>query len=799
MATVTSVPTLKPEPSARRWLWAVAYAPVVVAGIGLRFWQLGSSAWQYDEIIYAVVARSVATGHGLVEKYPVGLPHQPFLYQPPWYPYLLAAWFRATGPSIMNARVLGVLLSGCALVLLWDLIRRQLGPRAALFAILPLTFDGWLLYIQRESYIENLIMAVIAAGLVLYQRALDWPTWQRFAVAGVVLGLAGCLKYTGLYVVAAVVLSWLILRRQNRGHGIMAASALGVIAVDQIALLAWWGHSYLSQTELQLTRVLGIQPSGGTVTSPGALIHLLFQQYHVFIPSFLIALAGISIAARYMFKCYRQRDWTPVQHQALLFSWAGMGIVTFGLSNLRFPQYFALVLVPLYLLVWTEVWRMDRPFRWWLAGAAVAAGVTSFWLSTNAQSVNPLQKVQQYAAAHIPVKAEVVADEQVGDLLHQPYCREQQAGACLHHATYAITWNTYLQKTAQLGDSAYKVEMKGAHQLWSSSGFNGTATVWKLDPKPGPVLGIDVEADGYYSVAKAGEYGRRLAAYVRDGLHANTIGIVWDFCDPSFTSSNVGKCPRTLSVPAVKAIADAARAYGLNVQLRPLIRVGPPRNWSDPQLSWEGFIKPTDKKAWFRNLLRAETPYLKLLRLYPGSKAAVASEPWAIADSSRWLWLLRKTHGACQCATSIASQVDRYRSGVLPSRNAPGVDWYVHFHIPANASQATVTAAWEQSMHMVPRWLLKRTTLDEEGIRGTVGAYRHPESWYLSGAADPTVQARWFTGACQAVKHFHLKGIYFYEIPFNDDPAHPFSFPAYFINNAGSAAIRGCSLIFGEG
>ncbi len=150
MATVTSVPTLKPEPSARRWLWAVAYAPVVVAGIGLRFWQLGSSAWQYDEIIYAVVARSVATGHGLVEKYPVGLPHQPFLYQPPWYPYLLAAWFRATGPSIMNARVLGVLLSGCTLVLLWDLIRRQLGPRAALFAILPLTFDGWLLYIQRD-------------------------------------------------------------------------------------------------------------------------------------------------------------------------------------------------------------------------------------------------------------------------------------------------------------------------------------------------------------------------------------------------------------------------------------------------------------------------------------------------------------------------------------------------------------------------------------------------------------------------------------------------------------------------
>jgi 4-amino-4-deoxy-L-arabinose transferase-like glycosyltransferase len=772
---------------------------VAAVGIVVRFWQLAGSGWQYDEIVYTDVARSVATGHGLVEKYSVGLPHQAFLYQPPWYPCLLATWFKATGASITNARVLGVLLSGCTLVLLWDLIRRQLGPRAALFVILPLTFDGWLLYVERMSYIENLIIAVIAAGLVLYQRALDSPSWQRFAIAGVTLGIAGCLKYTGLYIVAAVLLSWLILQREHRGHRIMVATAAGMIVFDQIMLFFWWGHPYLFQTQLQIQRVLGIQSSGGTVTSPSALLHLLFQQYHVFIPSFLIALAGLAIVARYLYGSYRRRDWVPVQHQAVLFSWAAMGIVTLGLSNLRFPQYFALVLVPLYLLVWTEAWNLRRSFRWWLAGAATAAGLASFWLSTNDQSVNPLEKVQQYAAAHIPIKAEVVADEQVGDLLRQPYCREQQADACLRRAAYAITWNTYLQKTAQLGDSAFKVEMEGARRLWSSGGFNGTATVWKLDqPKPGPVLGIDVEADRSYSVAKAREYGRRLAAYIRNGLHANTMGIVWDFCDPSFTSGNVGNCQQTLSVPALKAIANAARAYGLNVQLRPLVRVGPPSIWGNPHLSWEGFINPTHQKVWFRNLLRAETPYLKLLRSYPESRAVVATEPWTIADSPQWQWLLGKTHGVCHCATSIASQIARYRAGVLPSRKAPGVDWYAHFHIPDSASQTTVTAAWEQSMHMVPRRLLKHTTLDEEGIRGTAGAYAHPESWAISGPADPTVQARWFTGACQTVKHFHMKGIYFYVIPFNDDPAHPSSFPAYFVNNAGSAAIRGCAAIFGE-
>ena len=308
-------------------------------------------------------------------------------------------------------------------------------------------------------------------------------------MAGVTLGLAGCLKYTGLYVVAAVMLSWLILQREHRGHRIMVAAAAGMIIFDQVVLFFWWGHPYAFPDAIPDSARSGYSVfrwhgnvSRCADSSPIPAVSCLHSQ----LPD---SARGDDYRGAIPVWCYRQRDWVPVQHQAVLFSWAAMGIVTLGLSNLRFPQYFALVLVPLYLLVWTEVWNMRRPFRWWLAGAAAAAGLASFWLSTNAQSVNPLQKVQQYAAAHIPVRAEVVADEQVGDLLRQPYCREQQAGACLRHATYAITWNTYLQKTAQLGDSAYKVEMKGARRLWSSGGFNGTATVWKLDSQAGPSPG----------------------------------------------------------------------------------------------------------------------------------------------------------------------------------------------------------------------------------------------------------------------------------------------------------------------
>jgi hypothetical protein len=74
----------------------------------------------------------------------------------------------------------------------------------------------------------------------------------------------------------------------------------------------------------------------------------------------------------------------------------------------------------------------------------------------------------------------VLADETTGDLISQPYCREQSTEACLGVATYAITWDTYLQSTATLADEDYKKMMKGAVRVKSWTGFNGTITVWRL-------------------------------------------------------------------------------------------------------------------------------------------------------------------------------------------------------------------------------------------------------------------------------------------------------------------------------
>ncbi len=53
-----------------------------------------------------------------------------------------------------------------------------------------LAFDGWLLFVQRVSYVENTLMAIIVAGFLLYERALRRPPARRFALAGAMFGFA---------------------------------------------------------------------------------------------------------------------------------------------------------------------------------------------------------------------------------------------------------------------------------------------------------------------------------------------------------------------------------------------------------------------------------------------------------------------------------------------------------------------------------------------------------------------------------------------------------------------------------
>jgi hypothetical protein len=267
---------------------------------------------------------------------------------------------------------------------------------------------------------------------------------------------------------------------------------------------------------------------------------------------------------------------------------------------------------------------------------------------------------------------------------------------------------------------------------------------------------------------------------------------VWDLCTPGFFSETVSRyC--TLTPAAVSALAHQAQAAGLGVQLRPLIRVGPPSGWSNPHLSWEGHINPPNQRTWFASLLHAQKPYLKILRSIPDSEFILGTELNHLARSPVWPSYIRQARAACDCRVSVAAFHENFSQGIIPPVANPGLDWYPPFSLAASAPQRAVTRAWEVSLAPFPRFLLARMSLDEVSIRATAGAYHNPPNWALGGAPAPQVQARYFTAACRTAEHFHMRAVWFYEIPLNDDPANPDPFPAFFVHNAGAQAIHDCA------
>ncbi|HEX4089385.1 MAG TPA: phospholipid carrier-dependent glycosyltransferase [Trebonia sp.] len=466
------------------------FIALLAAGVAIRLWRLGvSPAWQWDEAVYWRVSSDVQH-RALTEHDTYGVPWQPFLYQPPMFFAIEARWFDLVGSSIYHARLFGVTCAAVTQVLLLGLIARLHGLRVALLTVLPVIFDGWLLYIERVSYIENALLILVVLGFLLYAWALDRPSLWRFFLAGVALGSAASFKQTGAYVVVAAVLCWVIVRRQHRGHLVMLGGALLVVAWYVTVMVLKYdapGHPfYINQSLVQVRRVLGLQQSGGTLTSPVDALHLLTQQYKYFVPSLVVAACGIAIAVRRTWRCFLARSWVPVRPNAVLYAWLVTGLVVFGVSSLKFPQYFVLILLPAYCFFWTELaqWRIDQWWkRFWPIAAAVI-GTMSFLLTVPVFNVNSLAEVQAYAADRIPASAIVVTEQSIGDLIDQRWCTVEKANPCLGHATYAITWATYLQSSFTEGDAAFFTLMKGATKVTSFSGAVGTATVWKLRISP---------------------------------------------------------------------------------------------------------------------------------------------------------------------------------------------------------------------------------------------------------------------------------------------------------------------------
>lgn len=304
-----------------------------------------------------------------------------------------------------------------------------------------------------------------------------------------------------------------------------------------------------------------------------------------------------------------------------------------------------------------------------------------------------------------------------------------------------------------------------------------------------PVLGVDLYAQGAEPLATVRREGTRDLTYMHGTLDAQSAGIVWNLYSPGNASATVSRTSITLSPTGVATLTRLAEADGMSVEYRPLIRVGPSQ-------TWEGFINPPSQAAWFASFYRAELPYLRLAQRLHVREFVVGTELHGLNSSPYWGTFLGKVRKVYHGIVSVGSFQGQYYRGLLLQLTDYGIDPYPDIKLPDNATVGQLTAAWEALFARVPASVREQTMMEEVGFIAEDGAYQWPEVWARRGPVNWRMQARWFTAACHTVAQWHMRGIYFYEMPLEEDPANPMPFPAYFEGRSAARSIKGCLAIF---
>lgn len=475
-----------------------SFAALVVLGGFLRFWQIGlRPGYDWDEPVYSSVARTLANTGVLSGKTVYGAHQVPYLYHPPFYFLELAGWYKLFGTGITQARTLAATMSLVALVLLFGFLYQLMG-RMAWLATGLLLVDGWMVYTGRVSYIENSLIVLVVLSFWLYYRAIQHPTTVNFVVAGLGFGAASVFKHIGLYVVVVVLIHWLILgvRQWKREHLILLVTTAACLVIYGIVMLVYYqraGHNYFwDDSFVQIKRTFGFQSHGGTLNKPSDYIGPLIDQYRVFVGTVVVAVIGVITLIWRAIQCWKARSFDPVRANSLLFSWMVGGVVSLAVIDLKFPQYFELVLIPLYAYLVAELalWFGRKGFkaatnRQQLVASALVMvvavlGLAAFQWRIVGHSDNALKSMAHYSTVHVPAHAVVLTEESVGDIIPQPFCKlEDYNDQCYKVAGYIITYTSHTQHVPT---------HLGLHQLITDAtklkvvkGFKETLTLYRIN------------------------------------------------------------------------------------------------------------------------------------------------------------------------------------------------------------------------------------------------------------------------------------------------------------------------------
>lgn len=145
---------------------------------------------------------------------PEGLPKEPF-FRAPLYPYFLAMIYRITGGSLFWCRFIQIALASLLPVLIMLLGLRLFTRTIAYISGALAVFYPTLIYYDTSLLITFLEVLLFTLAIYQLYRCQKKPLPANFALAGVLIGLAGLARPNVLLVIPALIIwIWLILSKQ---------------------------------------------------------------------------------------------------------------------------------------------------------------------------------------------------------------------------------------------------------------------------------------------------------------------------------------------------------------------------------------------------------------------------------------------------------------------------------------------------------------------------------------------------------------------------------------------------------
>ena len=265
------------------------------------------------------------------------------------------------------------------------------------------------------------------------------------------------------------------------------ATALLVIVAYFAAMVHGWGSVYISQTLTQAERVTGLASSEGTLTSPVAFVGLMTKQYSVFLPSLCAGLGGIGVV---LWEGYRSIRAKSMQFTTpFIAAWVLGGVIIFGASDIKYPQYFELVLIPAYIYLWGVLVKAHDEgklrFRFLPAAAfitlVVIAGIVSFAVRGIFDGGNPFAQATQWMTQNAPRNAVVSAESPLGYEIPQQGCKPYEQSPptvqCEENTSYVISWVTDLQSDNPRHYPGITELLSRSRVVATFSNFQGTVYV----------------------------------------------------------------------------------------------------------------------------------------------------------------------------------------------------------------------------------------------------------------------------------------------------------------------------------